>query len=230
MENQIALGIIDAQRGFMPALEGERLGVPGFGELPVTDGELIVPNLNNLTHAFRSHMAPIATTQDWHPEETAHFATEPNFVNTWPKHCRADTPGAELHPELYVAHINSLLPHFKKGMEAALTPDDDTSYTGVLAYDLKTKETFPQWLESHKVTTVVLGGLALGDGKENPLCVDSTAIDLRRIGYDVVVTTDAVEAVMPENRELCFKNLGEIGVKLMTTNQVLAEVAKVYGD
>lgn len=227
MKDATAFGIIDAQRCFMPALEGERLGVEGFGELPVEGGELIVPNLNNLTHEFRRRALPVATTQDWHPEETAHFADEPNFVNTWPKHGRADTPGAELHPELYVAYINNTLPHFKKGMEAAATPAEDTSYTGALAVDLKTGMTFPEWLATKNVTTVVLGGLALGDGKENPLCVDSTAIDLRKLGYEVTVVTDAVEAVMPENRQKCFENLGAIGVRLATANEVINELVEL---
>jgi len=227
MKEGTALTIIDAQRCFMPALEGQRLGVEGFGELPVEGGELIVPNLNNLTHEFRRRMLPVATTQDWHPEVTAHFADEPNYVDTWPKHGRADTPGAELHPELYVTYINNTIPHFKKGMEAATSPADDTSYTGALAVDLKTGTTLPEWLEQKQVTHVVLGGLALGDGKDNPLCVDSTALDLRRLGYEVTVVTDAVEAVLPENRQKCFTNLGAVGVRLATTNEVIGQLAEV---
>lgn len=226
--NKEALVIIDAQRGFMPAQEGERLQEPGFGELPVTNGQLIVPQLNELTHTFRKRMLPVATTQDWHPEETAHFAEDPNYVNTWPAHCVADTGGALLHPELYAAHINFDLPHFKKGNVVATSPEDDTSYTGVLAYDLATGETMPQWLERKKVTSVILGGLALGDGKEYPLCVDSTAIDLFNMGFEVTVVTDAVEAVLPENRAKCFANLGELGVRLATTAEVIAEVEAAY--
>jgi nicotinamidase-related amidase len=65
-----AFGLIDAQRGFMPAEEGERLGLPGFGELGVPRGEEIVANANALLSACVIRF----TTQDWHPRETAHFA------------------------------------------------------------------------------------------------------------------------------------------------------------
>ncbi|MEO7904303.1 MAG: hypothetical protein ABIR91_00755, partial [Candidatus Saccharimonadales bacterium] len=91
--------IVDAQRGFMPATEGERLRMAGFGELGVDGGENIVAPLNRLTVAFGKLGAAIATTQDFHPATTAHFADEPNFVNTWPVHCVAGTPGSQLHPD-----------------------------------------------------------------------------------------------------------------------------------
>ncbi|HET8883908.1 MAG TPA: isochorismatase family protein [Candidatus Saccharimonadales bacterium] len=219
-----ALVIVDTQRGFMPAYEGKRLGIDGCGELGVDGGEQVVSPINQLTDAFHRANLPIATTQDYHPTETAHFSDNPNFTNTWPIHCVGGTPGAELHPDLLAAKDSTLATQFIKGDVACTSPEDDTSYTGALAYNPDTKMTLPDWLDEKKTTSVYVTGLALGDGAEQKLCVDSTAADLYDMGYDVTLVTDAVEAVMSKNRELCFRNLGKRGIRLATSNEVMKEL------
>lgn len=220
-----ALIIVDAQRGFMPETEGDRLGLPGFGELGVNGGELIVDRINRLTTAVAQTAGNlVATTQDWHPTETAHFSNEPNYTDTWPVHCVAETPGAELHPDLFVAQQPDLATQFIKGDEACTSPADDDSYTGALAYNPETGVKLPDYLRKNGVEHVFVTGLALGNGADNPLCVDSTARDLRREGFEVTLVTDAAEAVFPENREVCFANLGKLGVSLMTTEEALVRL------
>ena len=43
-------------------------------------------------------------------------------------------------------------------------------------------------------------------------------------GFNVALITDATEAVVPENRAACFRNLGRQGIRLMTTAQVIEEI------
>lgn len=222
-----ALVIIDTQRGFMPAEEGVRLGAPGFGELGVPDAQRIIPVLNKLTRIFADHGMAVVTTQDAHPTETAHFATKPNFVDTWPKHCVAGTPGAELHPELMAR--DARFAHFIKGDVAAKTPAEDDSYTGALAHHYDENEETEMQLPEHLVRVgakqhIYLGGVALGDGAEHKLCVDSTAFDLLDQGFGVNVITDAVEAVLPQNRDICLRNMAAAGIRLLTATQAIAEV------
>lgn len=219
-----ALVIVDAQRGFMPASEGDRLEMPGFGALGVAGGEKIVPRINKLTRAFYRSLYPIATTQDWHPEQTAHFSDEPNFIDTWPKHCVAGTPGADLHPDLLVAQRTAGVTNFIKGTEPCASPQEDNSYSGALAYEHYTGLYLPDWLHQSGADHVYTVGLALGDGDEHKLCVDSTAVDLQDLGFDVTLVTDATEAVLPENREKCLRNLARRGIRLMTTAEVLEEI------
>lgn len=221
-----ALVIVDAQCGFMPASEGERLGLPGFGELGVEGGQNIVEKLNALTRAMSEKaFGLIATTQDWHPLDTAHISENPNYLTTWPVHCIANTPGAELHPDLLVAQQPELATRFIKGVEACATPEEDDSYTGALAYNPATSQLLPDWLREQGAETVYVAGLALGDGNEHPLCVDSTARDLQREGFKVALITDAAEAVVPDNRAVCFANMGALGVRLLTTPEALEEIA-----
>ncbi len=226
MRHDKALVIVDAQRCFMPAEEGERLGVPGFGELPVPDGQRIVRAINKLTATFVEHDMLVATTQDAHLEGTAHISDEPNYVDTWPAHGLKGTPGSELHPELFA--VGAIAKHFIKGDIVARTPAEDNSYTGALAHmtDPATKAEIllPDYLNEHGIHNVYVPGLALGDGDEHRLCVDATAIDLHEAGFKVAVVTDAVEAIVAENRELCFKNLGAMGIRLVTTAEAQAEV------
>lgn len=221
-----ALVIVDAQRGFMPASEGARLDLKGFGELGVEGGQNIVERLNALTRRLSEKaFGLVATTQDWHPEDTAHISDNPNYLTTWPKHCIAKTPGAELHPELLVAQDPTLATRFIKGDKACATPEEDDSYTGALAYNPATGQPLPDWLREQGAGTVYVAGLALGDGNEHPLCVDSTARDLHNEGFKVSLITDAAEAVVPENRELCFTNMAALGIRLVTTNELLQELA-----
>lgn len=219
-----ALIIVDAQRGFMPASEGERLELDGFGELGVNGGEAIIPPINRLSAAFSRAKWPIATTQDFHPVQTAHFSDTPNYVNSWPVHCVGGTPGAELHPELLVARQPEIATQFIKGDSPCSSPEDDTSYTGALAYNPASGTNLPDWLREQDTDKVYVTGLALGDGDQHALCVDSTARDLHNQGFDVTLIIDATEAVTAENRQKCFTQLGKSGIRLATSHEILIEL------
>lgn len=212
-KSEQALVLVDPQIDF---IEGS-LAVPG--------GTRIINNLNTLTQAYDEAGHPIATTQDMHPKETAHFSDEPNYVDTWPAHCVAGTHGAELHPDLLVAQHHALARRFIKGTKACESPADDDSYTGALAHNPETGLYLPAWLKMHNINKVTVAGYAIGDGDEHKLCVDSTAIDLQDLGYEVTLVTDAVEEVLSENRAKCLRNLGERGIRLATTAQILEELS-----
>lgn len=208
----IAFGLIDAQRGFMPAEEGQRLGVAGFGELPVADGARIVHPANLIMGAFARAGHEVFTTQDWHPAETAHFAAEPNYNTTWPTHCVADTPGAELHPEL---DVPATAGRFKKGTEPLTRGEDDTSYSGYNGRN-GAGQTLGEWLRKRKVTEVVLGGLALD------YCVRATALDLRtKAGLDVTVVANLTEPVTQATGVDAIRELIANGVRIETSDQIM---------
>lgn len=211
-----ALGIIDAQRGFMPAEEGERLGLPGFGELGVPGGAETVPSINNLLGAFAAKNAYIFTTQDWHPTETAHFATEPDFNTTWPVHCVAETPGAEIHPEIKADTADA----FIKGDEPLEDGSDDDSYSGFNAHRPTDMIDLPKILREKNVETVVLGGLALDH------CVKATALDLKQaMGLDVTIVSDATAPVTPETGRAAIEELEAAGIRFATTAEILEQLA-----
>ena len=69
------------------------------GSLYVSEGELVVPFVNQQLDEARGAGALIVYTQDWHPESTPHFAKDGGI---WPVHCVMGTWGAEFHPDLSV--------------------------------------------------------------------------------------------------------------------------------
>lgn len=211
---KVALGLIDGQRGFMPASEGVRLGLPGFGELGVAEGEQIIEPVNYLLAEYAKCNKPTFTTQDWHPKKTAHFSKDPNYKTTWPEHCVANTPGAELHPGFKIPESTQ---KFFKGTEEHVEGQYDTSYSGMNGYQLTGGLTLPQWFKDQDVDHVVLTGLAID------YCVMSTAIDiLQKAGIKVSIVLDATRAVAPETGAEAINNLQALGVDFISVEQAFA--------
>lgn len=212
--NVPAFGLIDGQCGFMSISEGIRLNKPGFGELEVPDGEQIIEPANLLLKEFARCNRPTFTTQDWHPKKTAHISVNPNFNTTWPKHCGANTPGAELHPDFVIPESTM---RFVKGTEEHVDGEYDTSYSGFNGFQLESGLTVPDWLRDEKVDHVVLAGLALD------YCVMSTAIDiLQKAGIKVSIVREATRSVSPETEITAVEQLIAAGVEFITVDQAFA--------
>jgi nicotinamidase/pyrazinamidase len=113
-----ALIIVDVQNDFC---EGGSLAVEGGADLAAEISEYIDAHHGQFDH--------ILATQDWHIDPGAHFSEDPDFVDSWPRHCVAGTRGAELHPDLDTEYIQAF---FRKGQytaaysgfEGLLAPDD----------------------------------------------------------------------------------------------------------
>lgn len=209
---ETVFGIIDAQRGFMPGPEGEKLDRAGFGELPVTDGQRIVPVVKRIL--FAAGAINTFTTQDYHPAQTAHFSDTPNFATNWPVHCVRGTLGAEIHPELE-SSLGPSTTRFYKGQEALKDGKDDLSYSGYYG-TTNTGLTLPEWLEKRGAERVVLSGLALD------YCVGKTALDLCvNLDLEVVVAMDATRGIAPDSINTMLNEFKQVGVKTATSDQVM---------
>src|SRR5579859_7894369 len=138
------------------------------GALAVLDGDAVVDPLNRLM----DEVDFVVATRDWHPENHRSFVSE---GGPWPSHCVQGSPGAELHPRLSAERIDAIV-------DAGREPEDE-GYSGFENTDLD------QLLRDHQVETVHVGGLALD------YCVRATALDARRLGFDVVVHRDATRAI-----------------------------------
>ena len=81
-----ALLVVDVQSDFCSG-----------GALPVPDGDLLIPALNQAIRNAEQCGVEIFASRDWHPADSQHFDS---YGGTWPVHCVADTEGAEFHQEL----------------------------------------------------------------------------------------------------------------------------------
>jgi len=83
-----ALLLVDVQIDFCPG-----------GNLPIPDGDKVVPFLNRVLEMAVRDGVPVILSRDWHPQE------HPSFIEhggDWPAHCVQDSAGAAFHPELQV--------------------------------------------------------------------------------------------------------------------------------
>lgn len=157
-----ALIIVDVQNDFCPG-----------GALPVPNGDSIIPTLNDyIERAARAGM-PIFASQDYHPAQTSHFATE---GGKWPVHCVQGDPGAELRADMLKPAAMQIV---RKGMSGK--DDGYSAFEGRLpdGRDLK------RALDDAQVTRVYVGGLA------TDYCVLQTVLSARKLGLDTVWLRDA---------------------------------------
>jgi nicotinamidase/pyrazinamidase len=157
-DEMTALLVVDVQNDFADP----------EGGLYVRGGEELVEPVNAQVRAALAAGATVVYTQDWHPPSTRHFAKD---GGVWPVHCVRDTWGAELHPSLHV-----------EGTVVRKGTGGEDGYSGFSVRDPVTGAKAPTVLEAaipHSVRHLVVVGLA-GD-----YCVKDTALDGRRLGYDV---------------------------------------------
>ncbi len=184
-----ALLVVDLQNDFA----GPR------GSLYVRGASEVIDRANANVRLAKQAGATIAYTQDWHPAHTPHFAQDGGI---WPVHCVADSWGAQFVPNLIVDGIV-----FRKG-----TGGED-GYSGFWMRDVGTGETrstgLGDALSQAGVGLVALCGLA------TDYCVKETALDAIRLGYQVVVLTDAIRAVdlHPGDGERALQAMRRAGVR-----------------
>lgn len=164
---------------------------PG-GALQVPDGDAVVPVLNRLSEAACDAGVPVYASRDWHPQNHVSFQPE---GGPWPVHCVQDTDGAAFHPDLRLPEGAIVV---SKG-----TRFDQDQYS---AFD---QTGFEQELKRRGVTRVIIGGLA------EDVCVQGTAHDARKHGFEVQVLREASRAITEEGKRKTEHDLAEAGVELM---------------
>jgi nicotinamidase/pyrazinamidase len=179
MTEDTALIVIDMQNDFCP---GGALAVPG--------GDEILGGINDLLPTYPVRVL----TQDWHPADHASFASQhPGRAPfsqidvsygrqvLWPDHCVQGNHGAAFHPDLHTDPADMVLRKgFRRGIDSysAFFENDRTTPTGLEGY-----------LRTRNVRRVHLVGLALD------FCVNYSALDAARLGFEVTVREDLTRAI-----------------------------------
>lgn len=174
-----ALLLVDIQTDFCPG-----------GALAVPDGNAVVPVANRLIRQF-DH---VLLTQDWHPPGHSSFASQhpgkapfetialPYGEQTlWPDHCVQATPGAAFHPDLNLTAADLII---RKGFR----PDID-SYSAFFENDRTTPTGLAGYLRERGISALTMAGLAYD------FCVLYSALDARRLGFEVSVVQAGCRAI-----------------------------------
>ncbi len=187
-----ALFIIDVQNDFT---EGGALGVEG--------GAAVASGITRYLAEHAADYATIFASRDWHDQGNdngGHFATDadPDFVDTWPVHCVAGTPGADYHPDLDTAAVTF---HIRKGQ-------------GKPAYSIfegmtEAGESVHQLLTERGVTHVDVVGIA------TDYCVRASVLDALEHGQHVRVLSDLVAGVAEERSLAALAEVGHAGAEIV---------------
>lgn len=173
-----ALIVIDVQNDFCPG-----------GALAVTAGNDIVAGINAIMPDFDA----VILTQDWHPAGHSSFASthdaDPMSIIQmpygpqvlWPDHCIIASDGAAFEKNLNVHAANMII---RKGYNPAID-----SYSAFFENDHQTPTGLNGYLRTRGVTTLTLVGLA------TDFCVNYSAVDAAKLGFDVTVQTNLCRAI-----------------------------------
>lgn len=189
------LVVVDVQNDFCPN-----------GALAVKNGDEIVPFINEIAktggHDF------IVTTQDLHPQKHISFAsyhnqepfTEVKGKIVWADHCVKDTKGAELHKDLKLNVDMNIIKGYK---------EDEDSYSafGGITDTKEDIKSLDSYLKDNDIKHLTIVGLA------TDFCVKATAIDAKKLGYDVIILDKGTKEVSDKTET--YKEFVNLGISIL---------------
>lgn len=184
-----ALIIVDVQNDFCP---GGPLATDRGNEVATLIGSYQESELAEV-NAY----AHVVATQDWHVDPGGHFSENPDFVDSWPPHCVADTEGARLHPQIRTGRVDAV---FRKGGHSAAYSGFEGEVEGV---------GLAAWLKERGVGKLDVVGIATEH------CVRATVLDALREGFEVRVLTGMCAAVDHRRGDAALEEMEGAGAELV---------------
>ena len=199
-----ALIIVDVQNDFCAG-----------GALATDRGAKVAALISEYVEDNHHRYEAVVATQDWHIDPGAHFSDTPDFVDSWPVHCVANTEGAEIHPNLDTDYIEA---YFRKGRyEAAysgfegLQAPEESVMTGehepgATLDDEGPKTPLADWLDEHEIQDVDIVGIA------TDYCVLATAKDAVDAGDETRVLIDLTAPVHEDKLDEVIAEMEDEGI------------------
>ncbi|MGJ8616811.1 MAG: bifunctional nicotinamidase/pyrazinamidase [Sulfitobacter sp.] len=195
-----ALIVIDVQNDFCPG-----------GALAVPEGDAIVQGINAMMPDYDA----VILTQDWHPAGHSSFASAHDGKSPydmvdmpygpqvlWPDHCIQGSLGAKFHMELQQDRADLII---RKGYNPAID-----SYSAFFENDHKTPTGLEGYLRTRGITKLTLVGLALD------FCVNYSAVDAAKLGFDVAVHRDLCRAIdLDGSLKVAMTGMQDAGVQII---------------
>ncbi|MBA3618430.1 MAG: isochorismatase family protein [Actinomycetota bacterium] len=182
-----ALVVVDVQNDFC---EGGSLAVPGGGDVAAAISDHIGEH--------RAEYAHVVASRDLHVDPGTHFSAEPDYVDSWPRHCVAGTSGADFHANFDDSVADAV---FSKGEHAAAYSGfEGTAEDG---YSLRA------WLHARSVDALDIVGLATDH------CVRATALDAAKAGFATRVLLGLTAGVDAATTEQAIAAMRAAGIELV---------------
>ena len=188
-----ALLVVDVQNDFC---EG--------GSLAVSGGAAVAKKISEYLNSTDYDL--VVASRDWHDSDnnnSGHFAdasSDPDYKNSWPVHCVANSDGAKYHSNL---DLNLIQAHVYKGQGAH----------GYSAFEGVTEDggTLEQLLKEESITQLDVVGIATDH------CVMASAMDAKKLGLSVRVISSLTAGVSPESTERAIDSLIDSGVEVVAS-------------
>ncbi|MEP9391746.1 isochorismatase family protein [Gordonia sp. VNK1] len=177
-----ALIIVDVQNDFC---EGGALGVAG--------GNAVAQAINTILGEYST----VVATRDYHIDPGSHFSEKPDFVDSWPPHCRVGTDGVAFSPGLDTSTVADV---FSKGEYSA-------AYSGFEGAD-DDGVTLEHWLRDKGIQSVDVVGIATDH------CVRATALDAAKAGLRTRVLLNFTAAVAADTAAAALAEMRAAGVEV----------------
>ena len=186
-----ALVVVDVQNDFCP---GGALGTARGDEVASKIQALIAEGDNR--GCDYSH---IVATQDWHIDPGAHFSDDPDFVDSWPVHCVAESEGAALRGPIADVTFDEF---FRKGEYAA-------AYSGFEGASISEKALLADWLRARDISDIDVVGIATDH------CVRATVLDALKEGFGVRVLRGMCSPVDDARGSAALDEMQSAGAELV---------------
>lgn len=188
-----AFFIVDVQNDFC---EG--------GSLACAGGAQAASKITNFLKDSNNAYEFVIASRDWHDADNdngghfAHNGESPDFVNTWPVHCVAESFGGAYHPNLDTTLIDF---HIQKGQgKPAYSIFEGTTPEG---------ENLDVLLARLGVTHIDVAGIA------TDYCVLASALDANSAGFRVTVLPELCAGVASESSAAALNTLASAGVVIL---------------
>jgi nicotinamidase/pyrazinamidase len=185
-----ALLVVDVQADFV---EGGSLGVQG--------GLAVAAMIARHVRHFKSEYQFVVASRDYHENAPDHISDHPDFVNTWPPHCMAGTPGAAFVPtiqnlvrEKYIQEVVT-----KGRNSAAYSAFDGLDKRGHGLLDV---------LKEQRIDHIDVCGIA------TDYCVRASALDARKNAFQVRVLVNLCAPVNEATGQQALAEMKAAGIQL----------------
>jgi nicotinamidase/pyrazinamidase len=194
---------VDVQADFMQP--GGKLYVPG--------AEKLLPNIRKLTDAARRGEVFLVS------HGCFHTPNDPEF-RQFPPHCIKGTPGAEFVPEALTDNVV----HVPNDTSASL-PKNIFKYQQIIL-EKQTLDIFDTRLADSLVERLSTTAEYVVFGVVTEFCVGLAVRGLLARKRRVAIVSDAIETLAPEVGGKALTELRSMGGTLITTEEILAKIAK----
>lgn len=185
-----ALVIVDVQNDFCPG-----------GALATARGDEVASKIAELISTPDSRTREydcVVATQDWHIDPGAHFSENPDYVDSWPVHCVADSYGAQIRGPVKTELIQQF---FKKGHYTAAY----SGFEGVNEDD----QPLADWLREREISHLDVCGIATDH------CVRATVLDAIKEGFKVRVLRGMCSPVDDKRGADALQEMMDAGAELV---------------